>query len=246
MDISGAFDMDLDYLRLIVLDERGSGKLSEIPDDVYSEALEYLSELYSEASSIDHFMTERGSELLNEIESVQATLQDITNQRIRKIIKLADIQADCGKTDKEELKRLLPPEEEMYDKILLAIGDCRRKFTEPEFLRSAPKSAAGNIHSPAREEEDILADDYPEEISLQNEVIAGNESLSAPVSEILHPEKSDDAEYEPVYIIEKIDSFMGIDGRIYNLSAEDIVTLPRKNAEVLYNRNIALNIGISK
>ncbi|UUX92817.1 hypothetical protein [Methanoplanus endosymbiosus] len=238
--------MDLDYLRLIVLDERGSGKLSEIPDDIYSEALEYLSELYSEASSIDHFMTERGSELLNEIESVQATLQDITNQRIRKIIKLAEIQADCGRTDKEELKRMLPPEEEMYDKILLAIGECRRKFTEPEFLRATKKSAGGNVQPPPCVDEVISHDNYAAEIIPQNDGIIQNESEYVPTSEISSPEKGGDIEYEPVYIIDKIDSFMGIDGRIYNLSAEDVVTLPRKNAEVLYNRNIALNIGISK
>lgn len=244
--MSGACNMDLDYLRLIVLDERGSGKLSEIPDDVYSEALEYLSELYSEASSIDHFMTERGSELLNEIESVQATLQDITNQRIRKIIKLAEIQADCGKTDKEELKRMLPPEEEMYDKILLAIGECRRKFTEPEFLRSTKKSAAANVQITARVAEDISSEDQTSEIIPQIDEILTKEPENVPVSEVLYPENSGGIEYEPVYIIDEIDSFMGIDGRIYNLSAEDIVTLPRINAEVLYNRNIALNIGIGK
>ncbi|EHQ35828.1 hypothetical protein Metlim_1727 [Methanoplanus limicola DSM 2279] len=244
--MSGICNIDLDYLRLIVLDERGSGKLSEIPDDVYSEALEYLSELYSEASSIDHFMTERGSELLNEIESVQATLQDITNQRIRKIIKLAEIQADCGKTDKEELKRMLPPEEEMYDKILLAIGECRKKFTEPEFLRTTKKSAAVNQQITARVDEEILSEDYISDIIPHIDDILIKEAENEPKSEFSRPEKSGGIEYEPIYIIENIDSFMGIDGRIYNLSAEDIVTLPRINADVLYNRNIALNIGIGK
>jgi DNA replication factor GINS len=244
--MSGTCNIDLDYLRLIVLDERGSGKLSEIPDDVYSEALEYLSELYSEASSIDHFMTERGSELLNEIESVQATLQDITNQRIRKIIKLAEIQADCGKTDKEELKRMLPPEKEMYDKILLAIGECRKKFTEPEFLRTTKKSAAVNQQITARVDEEILSEDYTSDIIPHIDDILIKEPENESKSEFNRPEKSGGIEYEPVYIIENIDSFMGIDGRIYNLSAEDIVTLPRINADVLYNRNIALNIGIGK
>lgn len=244
--MSGTRNIDLDYLRLIVLDERGSGKLSEIPDDVYSEALEYLSELYSEASSIDHFMTERGSELLNEIESVQATLQDITNQRIRKIIKLAEIQADCGKTDKEELKRMLPPEEEMYDKILLAIGECRKKFTEPEFLRTTKKSAAVNQQITARVDEEIISEDYTSDIIPHTDDILTKEPENELKSEFSRPEKSSGIEYEPVYIIENIDSFMGIDGRIYNLSAEDIVTLPRINADVLYNRNIALNIGIGK
>jgi DNA replication factor GINS len=45
-----------------------------------------------------------------------------------------------------------------------------------------------------------------------------------------------------VRILQEIDPFVGMDGRIYALRKEDVVTLPAWNADVLVERNIALNI----
>ena len=45
-----------------------------------------------------------------------------------------------------------------------------------------------------------------------------------------------------VRIVSDMEPFMGVNGRIYHLKAEDVVTLPEKNAGVLIDRNIALNI----
>jgi DNA replication factor GINS len=45
-----------------------------------------------------------------------------------------------------------------------------------------------------------------------------------------------------VRIVSDMEPFMGVDGRIYHLKAEDVVTLPERNAGVLIDRNIALNI----
>jgi DNA replication factor GINS len=39
---------------------------------------------------------------------------------------------------------------------------------------------------------------------------------------------------------------MGLDGRTYALEAGDLVTLPKGNAGVLSERNIALNIRLIK
>jgi DNA replication factor GINS len=45
-----------------------------------------------------------------------------------------------------------------------------------------------------------------------------------------------------VRVLEDMESFMGIDGRIYTLSKGDIVTLPERNAAVLSERNIVLTL----
>jgi DNA replication factor GINS len=54
----------------------------------------------------------------------------------------------------------------------------------------------------------------------------------------------------PDYVLSRVlsdmDPFMGVDGRIYHLQQEDIVTLPLRNAEVLCERNIVLNINPGK
>jgi len=53
-------------------------------------------------------------------------------------------------------------------------------------------------------------------------------------------------EVTTVRIITPVESFMGYDGRTYSLLPGDIVVLPRPNADVLCNRNIALNTRIRK
>ena len=49
-----------------------------------------------------------------------------------------------------------------------------------------------------------------------------------------------------VRVLEDMDSFMGVDGRIYTLLKGDIVTLPERNAAVLSERNIVLNMNLCK
>jgi len=39
-----------------------------------------------------------------------------------------------------------------------------------------------------------------------------------------------------------MEPFMGIDGRTYEMEAGDILTLPSRNAQVLVERDIVLNI----
>jgi DNA replication initiation complex subunit (GINS family) len=48
--------------------------------------------------------------------------------------------------------------------------------------------------------------------------------------------------YSLVLVISEMDPFMGVDGHVYEIQRDDIITLPRKNANVLAERNIVLNI----
>ncbi len=54
------------------------------------------------------------------------------------------------------------------------------------------------------------------------------------------------APYALVHVLRDMDAFMGVDGRIYRLRQGDIVMLPERNADVLCERNIALNIRLHK
>ena len=47
---------------------------------------------------------------------------------------------------------------------------------------------------------------------------------------------------EIVRILTEIPSFLGTDGRIYRLHREDVVMLPRENAEILCGRGVAVRI----
>lgn len=212
--------MELEDLRLIVFNERESGKLSDLHQDIFSQGRKLLDGLYREARSIDNFLTERGRNVLNESTSVEETMQEIVHLRSKKILKLAVNQTENHYVDREETKRMLPAERAMFEEISAAIERCRMELLAVE--------QEGEAAEDAQEVEDAPP------------VPAPGSTLSPPAA----PENG--SGYVIVRILEDIDSFMGIDGRIYNLQKEDLITLPEKNADVLVERNIALNIRVSK
>lgn len=219
--------MELEDLRIVILDERESGKLTTISPDIFEKAQERLRELYSQAQSIDNFLTDRGSDLMNEIDSLKVTLNDISRERFKKILKMAINQMDTHYVDPLELRKMIPEEREMYDDIRAAISTCRHSLIDgavaervkivPEIVASVSEEAGADLH----DEGEML----PSEPEIPG-VVAG--------------------EYDLVHVLDDIEPFMGTDGRIYSLIKDDLVSLPLRNAQVLYERNIALNIKVSK
>jgi DNA replication factor GINS len=53
------------------------------------------------------------------------------------------------------------------------------------------------------------------------------------------PAKDRDEELHIVRILEDIPTFMGTDGRIYKVKREDVIMLPKTNAEILCKRGVA-------
>ena len=313
--------MDFDYLRLISLDERDNGKLTSISSDTFDMAREYIAELCEEAKSGDNFMTKRGTELIEEIESVQSVLQSIIDLRVKKIIKLAEDLSKTGRSDKEQIKRMTPAEKQMYDEILAAISRCRNTLNAvipagtatgaaggTDATAEQTPSAMGSAGSAYAENADnsgtanpvnaaggeIGAQMSPDGVAAADAGIdaksdSAGVSESAAYADPLDKEEADiwdDADfrdfaaqetaatappdaaktvgnapaggnaatgadntpidYELLCVKRDIDSFMGIDNKIYTISAGDILTLPVDNARVLRDRNIALNIKVSK
>ncbi len=211
--------MDFEDIRIIVLDERESGTLTAIPPDIFEKAKHRLSELYEEAKCIDNFLTGRGTDLVQETESIKVTLNDIARERFKKILKIAINQMETRYVDSQELRKMLPEEREMYEDIAAAISRCREELIE------------GTAQS-AEEQRPV--------------VVVEKGSVSIDEAEGGSQRSGTSDEYEIVRILEDIEPFMGTDGRIYSLIKEDIVTLPEKNAQVLYERNIALSIKAGK
>ena len=53
-------------------------------------------------------------------------------------------------------------------------------------------------------------------------------------------------QYDMVRILENIPTFMGTDGRIYKVGKEDVIMLPKTNAEILCNRGVAMRFEAYK
>jgi DNA replication factor GINS len=217
--------VQLEDLRLIILNERESGKLSEIPPDMYNRTRKHLASLYrkahTEAASLDTFLSEEAHGVLEEINSIGETRNDIVRLRLRKILMLALVQSETRKADRAEISRMIPEERELFDEITAALERSRRIILEgPEGIVSPPGEQPPDIDEIAAGPEcAYVEEDAP--------------TVSPPGLAV-------------VRVLQDTEPFMGVDGRVYNLEREDIVTLPAPNAEVLCERNIALNIRLSK
>lgn len=121
--------MRLDDLRNVLLSERESGRLVDVPPQLFEGAQERLAELEREVKEIGDPLSERSHILVEEIYSIRETMRDIFQIRMRKILTLALTSLESTE-DREEMKKMHASEQEMYSTILSAILCCRRSLME--------------------------------------------------------------------------------------------------------------------
>ncbi|WP_440951164.1 hypothetical protein [Methanosphaerula subterraneus] len=210
--------MELDELRIILLKERESGKLTQIPPELYHNAAASLASLTKTVYACeDPLFSSQARLTIEEINSIRETMQDIFRMRAEKILLLANAEAEGDAAARDEVKKMLAAERQMYREITESLQVCRRELldagSEPETLSSAFDGMK------------MMIDEEP-----------------CPAS----PEVEDRPSLVLARILEDVEPFMAVDGRVYNLLKEDLVTLPEQNAEVLRERNILLSIGLHK
>lgn len=206
--------MKLDELRLIVLNERETGRLSEMPPDLYEKVRDHLKGLQEQVYSCRDPLSDQAQTLMEEVASMRETIRDIFRIRSRKVLSLAALQTESRITDRDEIRKMLPAEREMYDEIAQVIEGARHGMVAEVVPRAEGEAAAAGAGTGA-------------------EVPATADAGCGPVEPL---------RVRLVRILQEIDPFVGMDGRIYALRKEDVVTLPARNADVLVERNIALNI----
>lgn len=203
--------MPLDDLRIIILNERESGRLSEVPPTLYDGIRGHLATLQDQVYRCTDPLSDEAQTLIEEVKAVREILRDIFRHRSRKILSLALVQVEAGAMDRDELKKMLPAEREMFDGI----------------IRELEKGKAA------------LSGQVPRAVQPGMEPAPGEGPATACVPEGVRPPEE---AMVLVRILSDMEPFMGVDGRIYNLKAEDVVTLPSKNAGVLIDRNIAHDV----
>lgn len=198
---------------MVMLNERETSRLSDIPPDIFESTYGYLAELHDRVYALEDPLGEEAGALIEEINSVRETIRDIFRMRSEKILTLSWAQTESHSADREEVKKMLPLEREMFDRIICAITDCRNALIEG-------KKGITSVF----QEMPAVTDPY-----------GAPPGMAAVAVQAAHA-------YSLIRVLSAVDPFMGIDGRIYHLDGEDVVTLPGRNAEVLCERNIALNI----
>ncbi len=221
--------MKIDDLRSILLSERETGRLTAIAPDIFAKGHAELAAITKQVYASEDPFSGEARALIDETLAIRETLQDLFAIRSRKILALTVMHAEGDYYDREEVKRMIPAEKEMFDQITAGIAQCQSVllFNLPRPL-VAPRPAAPD-------EED------------EGEPAGANEEATLPGSGV-QPEAAPPLSHPCVlvHVLEDMDSFMGVDGRIYTLAKGDIVTLPERNAAVLSERNIVLNINLCK
>lgn len=226
--------MKLDDLRSILLSERETGRLISVAPDIFEKGHAELAAITKKVYAIDDPFSDDARALIDETLAIRETLQDIFAMRSRKILALTVMHAEGNYYDREEVKRMIPPEKSMFDQITAGIEQCQEILLHnAPHLAHTPLSLFGE-GEPAADEP--ACEPYDEDLGGDLPIAA---STTVQKSPIVHP-------CALVRVLQDMDSFMGVDGRIYTLSKGDIVTLPERNAAVLYERNIVLNINLCK
>jgi DNA replication factor GINS len=237
--------MHLDDLRSILLSERETGRLTAVAPDIFEKGHAELAAITKKVYAFEDPFSDDARSLIDETLSIRETLQDLFAIRSRKILALTIMHAEGNYYDREEVKRMIPAEREMFDAATASIEKCQGIL-----LYNKPRS---NIHAPLitipvaatadTGGDDEMGESLQEAMDPEGQelpVAAGSVAQAAAMPSILaHP-------CTLVRVLDDMESFMGVDGRIYTLSKGDIVTLPERNAAVLSERNIVLNIQICK
>jgi DNA replication factor GINS len=230
--------MKLDDLRSILLSERETGRLISIAPDVFEKGHAELAAITKSVYAIDDPFSDDARALIDETLAIKETLQDLFAIRSRKIIALTMMHAEGNYYDREEVKRMIPPEKAMFEQITAGIEQCQEVL-----LHNAPHVS----HSP-QAALPLYVDEEPGEPVAVGEIIDEAGTQEVPYAPLAAPKIASPIHHPCalVRVLRDMESFMGVDGRIYTLSKGDIVTLPERNAAVLSERNIVLNINLCK
>ena len=221
--------MRLDDLRSILLSERETGRLTAVAPNLFDKGHAELASLISKVYAFEDPLSEEARSLIEETLAIKETLRELFALRSRKILALTIMHAEGNYYDREEVKRMVPVEKEMFESVTASIEQCKgillHNVPHPQKISEISETVEGD--EPEME---------PDEDSGAETVLSTTPKRDSPLSQ----------QCVLVRVLEDMESFMGIDGRIYTLSKGDIVTLPERNAAVLSERNIVLNMNLCK
>jgi DNA replication factor GINS len=156
----------------------------------------------------------RGELLEDEIRNARTKVEDIIRRRIGKLVKLASSGM------KTSPKGMLEEEERIFEGVKNHVEEGKERIFALMLGEQESESEGRGGERGAKKE--------PSE-----QVLKPGEPL---------PAKNRDEELQIVRILEDIPTFMGIDGRIYRVKKEDVIMLPKTNAEILCKRGVAVRI----
>jgi len=148
-----------------------------------------------------------------------------------------------------ELSRIEDPfsvEAQILQDTLKSERNCLNKLIDQR-MRKIVRKAVRNARSASHEETSAGMTSEEEHIYSQmlKSVLRGRETILAHLAHTERPltgKKNIAQEYEIVRLLDSVPMFVGIDGRNYLLSRDDVVALPAVHARNLCNKNLAVRV----
>jgi len=216
--------MDIEKLWELLHKERNTASLQMLPETFHEDVREYLKKLEDEKTEAGG---ERGrSELVeDEIRNARMKAEDIIQRRIGKIVKLAS--SGMGTLP----KGMLEEEAEIFEGVKNYVEQGKERLFA--LLSSEDERAIKSEGIGEDEREEQKQQDDTETVEPSFKQVEQSDSAES---------SNQNEEMHIVRILEDIPTFMGIDGEIYNVGKEDVIMLPKTNAEILCRRGVAVRI----
>jgi DNA replication factor GINS len=213
--------MDIEELWETLHKERSTASLQELPSNFCEEVRAYIKKLQEERRESN----ERRSGLVeDEIRNIRMKVEDIIRRRIGKIVKLASSGI------KTPPKGMLGEEEKIFE----AVKSQVERGKEQIFTLMLGEEDEGA--------EDNKGEDKSEDKSEKK--VKGTRKRKIKSSKVSPlSTKAGNEELHIVRVLDEIPTFMGTDGRIYKIKKEDVIMLPKTNAEILCERGVAVRFG---
>nr|QNO51800.1 hypothetical protein PFGANNDM_00035 [Methanosarcinales archaeon ANME-1 ERB6]QNO51832.1 hypothetical protein FGALOIDC_00016 [Methanosarcinales archaeon ANME-1 ERB6] len=216
--------MDIEKLWELLHKERNTASLQVLPETFHEDVREYLKKLEDEKTEAGG---ERGrSELVeDEIRNARMKAEDIIQRRIGKIVKLAS--SGMGTLP----KGMLEEEAKIFEGVKNYVEQGKERLFA--LLSSEDERAIKS---------EGIGEDEREEQKQQDDTETVEPSFKQAEQSDSAENDNQNEEMHIVRILEDIPTFMGIDGEIYNVGKEDVIMLPKTNAEILCRRGVAVRI----
>lgn len=202
--------MDIEKLWETLYKERNTASLQELPETFFEDVSEYIKKLEAEGREADG---SRKGFVEDEIKNARMKVEDIIRRRIGKIIKLASSGVNTSPKGMMEEERLI------FDGVKSHVDEGRERIF-------------ALIWREGKEEKREVVTKNEEDVTHQTAAAVEKRAASA--------ESEDKEPLHIVRILEDIPTFMGTDGRIYKVRKEDVIMLPKTNAEILCKRGVAV------
>lgn len=236
--------VDLEDLREAQSRERRSDSLQELPDSFYSDAAEYIDQLKQKRDALDDPYSEEAQRLNDALNTARQVTEAIYERRVGKVVKLSSLSANGVSVDESGMTR---EEKELYDSVMNEISAnhdyvvgqvLENSQSSEETDQSSGESLSTQEVETNQSEFEVGGEPQTQEVVVEAEV----EEPPARRSDGGEKNESSTDGYETVRVLESMPEFMGTDGRSYSLSDEDVVVLPKKNAEVLCEKDAAVKL----